>query len=165
MDASSRAWPGLIAGGGLVVAGEECTEEGASVLVEDMEEVHEEDEVWREYRIPAGAGVGVAGGEVIASVTAVEVPGDAGLGQWVLPSAKSQSAARYSGRGSSGTVSWPSSTQLSCGNRMPDSWISCSSWAFSTFCKRGIGKCYESREETARKREGRDKRREKDILR
>ena len=131
VEASSRAWPGLIEGGGLVVAGEECAEEGISVLAEDREEVHEDDEVWRKYRIPAGAGVGVAGGEAIASVT--DMPGDAGFGQWVLPSAKSHSAARYSRRGSSGTVSWPSSTQLSCGRRMPDSWISCSSCAFSTF--------------------------------
>lgn len=74
---------------------------------EDEEEEQEEKErAWRKSH-PVGADVvtrvGVAGG--VWATIAVPVPGGGVFGTCVLPSAKSHSAARYSGRGSSGIVS------------------------------------------------------------
>lgn len=60
---------------------------------------------------PSEITTGVAGG--VTSVAVVDAPEAGVFGLWFLPSAKSHKAARYSGRGSSGTVSRTSSTQLS----------------------------------------------------
>lgn len=55
--------------------------------------------------------------------------------EWLLfPSANSQSAARYSGSGSSGTISCPDDVHDSSGRRIPKDRSSSSSLAFSTFC-------------------------------
>lgn len=106
-------------------------------MVQENDDDEEEDDVWRLCRnAPAEGILGVPGGEtgVAAAVALLAEPG-ALEPLWVLPSAKSQSAAKYSGRGSSGIVSRTSSAQLSAGSWIPDARISCSSWAFSTFCK------------------------------
>ncbi len=90
----------------------------------------EDDEVWRDCRM-------VPTPDILRCLTGVVVLViDAAAGAlvlWLLPSAKSHKAARYSGRGSSGTVSRTSSVQLFWGRWIPDALISCSSCSFSTF--------------------------------
>lgn len=79
---------------------EEEEHDDDDVHAEDEDEEDEED-VWRDCRTatPVAEPLGMAGG--VTSVVVVDVPA---LELWLLPSAKSHRAARYSGRGSSGTV-------------------------------------------------------------
>lgn len=79
-------------------------------MLEELEK--EEHEVCRECRgdDSTGSARGVLGvvPATVAEAAAVPVKvaaGTGGFGLWVLPSAKSHSAAKYSGRGSSGIVS------------------------------------------------------------
>lgn len=110
VEASSSACPGG------EIEGSAAEDDGAVrvawelLTVEEDEEVEDED-VWRECRAAgrASAGAGVVVG--VIGVLATAVPGS--FGQWLLPSAKSHRAARYSGRGSSGMDSGPSSVQAS----------------------------------------------------
>ena len=84
---------------------EEEDDHDDDVVHAEDEDEEDDDDVWRDRRTatPLEEPLGVAGG-VTSVVVGVDVPG-AALGLWLLPSAKSHRAARYSGRGSSGTVS------------------------------------------------------------
>lgn len=123
VEASSSACPGAEIVGVGPNAGDE-NEAGVSML-DELEDVQEEHEYWREWRgggeidsfsasaervpgvVSATVGMTLVGVVVVVdeAVSGRVAPGTGGVGLWVLPSAKSHSAARYSGRGSSGTVS------------------------------------------------------------